>query len=221
MKKLLLFLLFSILLITGCQKEKVKEEKTIKEKEPKVTIKKETYQDLNTTPIGIYKLENNTLTKITTLTKHLNVEEDIDTFQIYLSNEDTITLNNNFGESFYNEWIKYKNVKQGFNVKYTLKNEQTTSYNILTPDDTFKHWEYLMNYLYDDYVNRGKSFYSHLEMNDYNSNSLFTAIKLQAAYQCSEIKTIELTAFTYDSEDDFLNNEYRGNSSATLIINTN
>lgn len=221
MKKLLLFLLFIILLVTGCQKEKTKEDKTIKEKEPEITIEKDTYQDLNTTPIGIYKLENNVLTKITTLTKQLNVEEEIGTFQIYLSNEDTITLNNSFGESFYNEWIKYKNIKQGFNIKYTLKNEQTTSYNILTPDDTFKHWEYLMNYLYDDYANRGKSFYSHLEMNEYNSNSLFTAIKLQAAYQCSEIKSIELTAFTYDNEDDFLNNEYRGNSSAKLIITAN
>ena len=33
-----------------------------------------------------------------------------------------------------------------------------------------------------------------------------------------KIKTIELTAFTYDSEDDFIDNEYRGNSKATLII---
>ena len=221
MKKLFLLLTIFSLILTGCYKETNKEQETTPKTTPKVTEKKDIYKDLNNTPIGIYKLENNTLIKLSTITKHLNVEEDIGTFQIYLSNENNITLNKSFGESFYNEWIKYKDIKQGFNIKYTLKNDQVTSYNIFSPDDTFKHWEYLMNYLYDDYINRGKSFYSHLESSDYNQNSLFTAIKIQAAYQCSEIKSIELTAFTYDSEDDFLNNEYRGNSKATLIINTN
>ena len=219
MKKILV-LLITILLLTGCLKEEEKKVEKPKE-EPIVIEEKDTYQDLNTTPIGIYKLENNSLTKLTTLTKHLNIEEDIGVFQIFPSNEDTISLNTSFGESFYNEWIKYKNIKQGFNIKYTLKNDETTSYNILSPDDTFAHWEYLMNYLYDDYANRGKSFYSHIESSDYNENTLFTAFKIQAAYQCSDIKTIELTAFTYDSEDDFLDNEYRGNSKAKLLINTN
>ena len=221
MKKIVIFLLIICLLLTGCQK---KEKEVIKEtpKEEKVEeVVEDTYQDQNTTPIGIYKLENNTLTKLTTITKHLNVEEDIGTFQIYLSNENTITLNNSFGESFYNEWIKYKDIKQGFNIKYTLNNGETTSYNIFSPKETFDHWEYLMNYLYDDYINQGKSFYSHMESSDYNDKSLITAIKVQAAYKCSDIKTIELTAFTYDSEDDFLDNEYRGNSSSKLIINTN
>ena len=220
MKKIIITLILCLLL-TGCQKKEKEIPKEIPKTEPEETVVKDTYKDLNNTPIGIYKLENNTLTKLSTMTKHLNVEEDIGTFQIFLSNENTVTLNNNFGEAFYNEWIKYKNIKQGFNIKYTLKNGETTSYNILSPKETFDHWEYLMNYLYDDYINRGKSFYSHLETSDYNSNSLFTAIKIQAAYKCSEIKNIELTAFTYDSEDDFLDKEYRGNSSSKLIINTN
>ena len=219
MKKLLLFLI-TILLLTGCSKEVEKPVETPKKEEP-IIEEKNTYQDLNNTPIGIYKLEGNTLTKLTTLTKHLNVEEDIGVFQIFPSNEESIQLNTSFGESFYNEWLKYKDIKQAFNIKYTLNNNETTSYNILSPNETFDHWEYLMNYLYDDYINRGKSFYSHLEPNDCNESTLFTAIKIQAAYQCNEIKTIELTAFTYDSEDDFIDNEYRGNSKATLIINTN
>ncbi len=220
MKKLLTLLLLLVLL-SGCVQKK--EEPVIEKPkvEPPKVEEKEVYKDLNTTPIGIYKLENNKLIRLKEITKHLNVEEDIDTFQIYISDKDSITLTNNFGEAFYNEWIKYKGIKQGFNIKYTLKNEETTSYNIFSPKETFNHWEYLMNYLYDDYANRGKSFYSHIEDSDYTDKSLFTAIKIQAAYKCSDIKKIELTAFTYDSEDDFLDNEYRGNSYSKLIINTN
>ena len=217
MKKLAILLIISSILIVGC-----KDTKTIDTKR-KVAVDEttETYKDSNNTPIGIYSLENNNLKKLTTITKHLNIEEDIGIFQVYLSNEDNIQLTTNFGESFHNEWLKYQGIKLGFNIKYTLNNNETTSYNILSPDNTFEHWEYLMNYLYDDYANRNKSFYSHIESTDYNSETLFTAIKMQSSGKCNEIKTIELTAFTYDSEDDFLNNEYRGNSKATLIINTN
>ena len=217
MKKLAILLIISSILIVGC-----KDTKTIDTKR-KVAVDEttETYKDSNNTPIGIYSLENNNLKRLTTITKHLNVEEDIGIFQVYLSNEDNVQLTTNFGESFHNEWLKYQGIKLGFNIKYTLNNNETTSYNILSPDNTFEHWEYLMNYLYDDYANRNKSFYSHIESTDYNSETLFTAIKMQSSGKCNEIKTIELTAFTYDSEDDFLNNEYRGNSKATLIINTN
>ena len=217
MKKLAILLIISSILIVGC-----KDTKTIDTKR-KVAVDEttETYKDSNNTPIGIYSLENNNLKKLTTITKHLNVEEDIGIFQVYLSNEDNVQLTTNFGESFHNEWLKYQGIKLGFNIKYTLNNNETTSYNILSPDNTFEHWEYLMNYLYDDYANRNKSFYSHIESTDYNSETLFTAIKMQSSGKCNEIKTIELTAFTYDSEDDFLDNEYRGNSKATLIINTN
>ena len=80
-------------------------------------------------------------------------------------------------------------------------------------------WEYLLNYLYDDYVNRGKGFYSHIEENEYNENTLLTSIKLQSNDRALGINNkILLTVFTYDSEDDFLDGEYRGNSSSTLTI---
>ena len=221
MKKILLFLLMIMLLITGCHKKQEEVKEPPKKKEEKPIEKVDIYKDLINTPIGIYKLENNTLTKVTNLNKVLNVEEDIGIFQIFLSNEESIPLNTSFGESFYNEWTKYSNIKLAFNIKYTLANNETTSYNIFSPNETFEHWEYLMNYLYDDYANRGKSFYSHIETSDYNENTLFTAIKMQSGYKCKDIKSIELTAFTYDSEDDFIDNEYRGNSSSKLVITAN
>ena len=214
MKKII-FIILCLLLFTGCEKEtKQKEVKKIKEEV------KEEYKDLNNTPIGIYELKGNTLTRVNNITKHLNVEEDIVIFQVFPSTEEKVNLTSSFGESFYSEWNKYKDIKQGFNIKYYLDNKEV-SYNILSPNETFKYWEYLMNYLYDDYINKDKSFYSHLEDKDYNENSLLTSIKLQASYNCSEIKKIELTAFTYDSEDDLINDTYRGNSKYMVTINTN
>ena len=217
MKKLFI-LIFILLTITGCTKEEItnKEQKV---ENPKEVEEVEIYQDENTTPISIYQLNNNTLKKLDTIEKTLNVEEDIGIFQIYPSTENTISLNKNYGQVFYDEWIKYKNIKLGFNIKYTLKNNETTSYNIFSPKETFDHWEYLMNYLYDDFNNQHKYFYSHLEDKDMNESTVITSIKLQAAYKCREITNIKLTVFTYDSEDDFLDNEYRGNSQSTMTIN--
>ena len=222
MKKIkYLWLILSIFLITGCtnqeEKEPIKKE-PIKEYKD-VEVSAPTYTDNNTTPISFYRLQGNKLIKLTELTKKLNVEEDIGIFQVYPSNENEIVLNKSFSESFYDEWQKYNqnnNIKIGFNIKFSLANENV-SYNIFSPANTFDKWEYLMNYLYDDYANRGKGFYSHIEENEYNESTLFTALKIQSSYQCNEITSqIQVTVFTYDSDDDFENNEYRGNSKQTI-----
>ena len=206
--------------LCGCEKQTKKEIKTNKKKKEIIEIK-ETYKDLNNTPIAIYKLNGNTLTKLTETFEKFIPMEDIGIFQIFPSNEDTIYINS-FGNDFYNEWIKYNtnnNLKIGFNIKYKLNSEEIISYNVLSPSNNFDHYEYLMNYLYDDYANKNKSFYSHIEEKDLNENTLYTSIKLQCNSEINSIKEkIELTVFTYDSDDDFLNNEYRGNSKYTYTI---
>jgi len=218
MKKIMVFL-FMALLLCGCSQTT-----TEVSKDEKIDIQKEevtpVYQDQNQTPIGIYSLSGNTLTKLTTITKPLVVEEDIGIFQVYFSTDDSISLPKGFAESYYEEWNKYPNIKLGFNIKFHLVSGEDVSYNILKPDECMKRWEHLMTYLYDDYQNRGKGFYSHIEDNDYNENTLFTAIKIQSSYQVSEIDSpIQLTVFTYDSEDDFdENSEYRGNSYYSIKI---
>lgn len=219
MKKIL-FTLLVILVLTGCGKEKIKEEPKKKEENKPIGVI-DTYKDLNNTPISIYKLNGNTLTKLTEDTYNFVSMQDIGVFQLFPSNEDTISINS-FGKDFYNEWIKYNTnntLKIGFNIKYELNNGEKLSYNVLSPSNNFDHAEYLMNYLYDDYINMGKSFYSHIEDKDLNKNTLYTSIKLQSSGQVNDIKDkIELTVFTYDTEDDFQNNEYRGNSKYTYTI---
>ncbi len=217
MRKIII-LLIVVILICGCSKtEPNMEVKTIKPKKEEVVP---LYSDLNTTPIGLYQLNGNNLVKYTTINKTPVIEEDLGVFQVYPSNEDKIVLYKNFGEAYHDEWIKYNNIKLGFNIKFHLNTGEDVSYNILNPDDCMKRWEHLMNYLYDDYANIGKGFYSHIESKDYNSNTLFTAIKLQSSYQVGEIDSkIQLTVFTYDTEDDFdEEGNYRGNSSYSIEI---
>ena len=217
MKKILLVLVV-LLLFCGCtKKEKVKEKP--KEEKKEEVIEKDTYKDENKTPIGFYKVQGNTLTKITKVNVTPVVEQDMGVFQIYPSNEDNLTIDKGFGLAFYDEWNKYNNIKLGYNIKFSLADGRNISYNIFSPENTFDQWEYLMTYLYDDYNNFGKGFYSHIEKEQFNENTLMTSIKIQSSYSVDQINSkISLTVFTYDSEDDFENNEYRGNSSYTMDI---
>ena len=217
MKKILLVLVV-LLLFCGCTKKEKVIEKAKEEKKEEV-IEKDTYKDENKTPIGFYKVQGNTLTKITKVNVTPVVEQDMGVFQIYPSNEDNLTIDKGFGLAFYDEWNKYNNIKLGYNIKFSLADGRNISYNIFSPENTFDQWEYLMTYLYDDYNNFGKGFYSHIEKEQFNENTLMTSIKIQSSYSVDQINSkISLTVFTYDSEDDFKDNEYRGNSSYTMDI---
>ena len=111
------------------------------------------------------------------------------------------------------------NLKIGFSLEIPLKDNTVIHYNIYGPNQTMNYWEYFMAYLYDDYANRNKSFYSHIESNDYNENTLFTALKLQCGGLCDNISSpVKLTVYTYDSEDDFKEETYRGNSKYSIPI---
>ena len=218
MKKLIIFFIIA-LLFTGCINKENKVDTKKKETKKQVVIEKDTYKDLNNTPIGIYQLNGNTLTKLHEYKTNFVAEQDINTFQLYPSNEETINLDESFGKSFYSEWIKYNNIKMGFNIKFSLDTGEEINYNILSPNDTFNKWEYLLNYLYDDYINDGKGFYSHLEMSDYNENTLFTSFKMQSSGFVNKISSnIIFSVFTYDSEDDFKDDNYRGNSIYSIKI---
>ena len=219
MKKISILLIIICIILCGCAKEKKNEPIKIKGEVEKDT---NSYHDDNNTPICFYELKNNKLKKLSTINKTLNNLEDIGLFQIYPSCEEEINLNNSFADSFKELWDKYNkdnNLKIGYSLSFKTKEENTIFFNILSPNNTMEKWEYIMTYLYDDYANKYKDYYSHLENSDYNENSLLTAIKLQSGYKYNEIiEKIECKVFTYDTEDDFLDSIYRGNSSSTLSI---
>ena len=226
MKKVGFLFLILLSLCCGCEKQEIKKEEKeeVSSSFDEVIETTPPYVDQNTMPIGIYQLRGNTLTKLHSITITPVVEEDIGIFQLYPSEEESISLNEAFGSSFYHKWEEYNpnhSIRMGFNIKFHLSTTgENVSYNMFGPGDMMKRWEHLMNYLYDDYANQGKSFYSHIEESEYTDSTLFTSIKLQNSYQVSEIDSkIELTVFTYDTEDDFdENGEYRGNSHYTFDI---
>ena len=230
MKKVLyIILVLNILFLTGCTEKNIvrekKEEKSEIINETEKTLEEEKYQDNNTTPISFYELKGNTLIKISNINTNFQPLEDINLFQIYPSNEDKIVLSRAFSESYYETWQYYNtihSIKIGFSLSFTRNNMEDIYYNIFSPNNTMDKWEYIMAYLYDDYDNRGKSFYSHIEPEEFTEKSLITAIKLQCGAYIQEISSpILFTVFTYDSEDDFINGQYRGNSKTTIKICSN
>ena len=219
MRNKIFYLLLIILLVSGCGKIE-SNQNVQKKKENKKEEVIPTYQDLNDTPISFYELKGNTLAKVNEIKGNFNPMDDILFLQVYPSNLDTVSLNSDFGTSFYEEYMKYQQknpIKIGFHITYTVNGEEI-SYNILTPSNAMDHWEEFMAYLYDDYINRGKSFYSHIENDEYTDNTLFTSFKLQCGAYCKNASNITLSVFTYDGQDDFLENQYRGNSKHQINI---
>ena len=80
---------------------------------------------------------------------------------------------------------------------------------------------YILLFLYDDYdLYINNKVYSHTEKNQEKEDTVFSSIKLYGEAASPSITSkIKLTAFTYDSEDDFDEfGEYRGNSKYTITI---
>ena len=109
------------------------------------------------------------------------------------------------------------------NIKFTLSNGNNISFNVLNPSMAIgEYYDFMLTYLYDDYKNRNSSWYSHIEPDEYDDETLFTSIKLQSGYEVAAINSnIILSVFTYDTDDDFIDNEYRGNSIYKINIVNN
>ena len=224
MKKLFITILILVLCTTGCSfridksKEVEKSTKTIEE--PKEV--KEEYQDDNKMPISIYQDGNYELNRIDNYKTKFTLGTDIAVFQIFPSTEKTVKYKTRFADTFYEEWNKIdtnKTYKMAYHLSYTLKDGTNISHYIYSPKDTMKYKKYIKIYLYDDYSHRNDSWYSHITDDEYNDNTYMTSIKLTPGTDISKVNSsVELMAFTYNGEDDFENNEYRGISKDILVI---
>ena len=221
-KNYFIVLLTLLVLVTGCnknnsKKEEVKEE-PIKEEEPPVEPKEE-YKDLNEAKIGLYSYNNGVLELIDRYETNIQSRVDIGVFLVFPENDQEVVLNDYFANDFYNRWMSipnHENLKIGFNLKYKRLDGTEINYNLLDYDSKTSE---IYNYLYDDYANRNRSWYSHIEAEDYNEDTLFTSIKLYGALIEEIEPKIYLTVFTYDTLDDFdEDGNYRGNSSYTMEI---
>lgn len=220
MKKIILL---SLLLLTGCS---IMNNNTNKMEETPVKDRKEneedtiTYVDDNPIKLGLFLYDNNyhnkEVIKDAYYTDFIN-GTDIGSFEVFFTSDEIVD-----GNKFKDTWNKYYNMydnidnyKIGFNIKFMLNNGTSYEGNILEPD-IYKFGKYFYIYLYDDIHQVDGAFYSHLESME--DNTLITSIKLYAVDGIDEVESIILNAFTYDSEDDFDNDNYRGNSLYVIRI---
>lgn len=220
MKKIIIL---SLLLLTGCS---IMNNNTNKVEETPVKDRKEneedtiTYVDDNPIKLGLFLYDNNyhnkEVIKDAYYTDFIN-GTDIGSFEVFFTSDEIVD-----GNKFKDTWNKYYNMydnidnyKIGFNIKFMLNNGTSYEGNILEPD-IYKFGKYFYIYLYDDIHQVDGAFYSHLE--SMKDNTLITSIKLYAVDGIDEVESIILNAFTYDSEEDFDNDNYRGNSLYVIRI---
>lgn len=226
MKKLLL--LISLILLSGCSlitKEENKKEDNKENNIPEENIitKKEEpeYIDNNEVKLGLFLYDNNYYNKQrledTYYTNFIN-GQDIGSFEVFLTDEETVSGTNfkNTWNKYYNNYENIENHKIGFNIKFVLNDGTSYNSNFLEPD-IYKFGEFFYVYLYDDINQPDGVVYSHLEYME--DDTILTSIKIYAVDGIDRVDSFILSAFTYDTEDDFdEEGNYRGNSIYVIRI---
>ena len=215
MKKIILFITI-FLILTGCED---RNDNSFKEINLDETIKTNTYVDNNPIKVALYEDDHIIKSYHTTL-KNL---KDIAVFNVYYTNKEKLDSTNikyNY-QKYYKEYDNIDNYKTGFYISFEAEGKKLEKL-VLDPTSEYIFSPYLYIYLYDDINQVPGTFYSHLLEKDMKDNTIISSIKLFLAQEGEKITSpITLTVFTYDSDDDFTeDNHYRGISSYTIKIET-
>lgn len=196
-----------------------KAEEIIENDEEKVSA----YVDDNPITVGLYVKEGDYKKLVKEYYCGWNPEEVLGIFYTVYTNEEKIP-----GSNFDVVWKKYLNnytnidkYRIGYNIKFTMNTGEIIDQTILNPDHAYLMYPEIQFYLYDD-INLvpGKRYY-HITSDEMNENTICSSVKLVGDKKTPNITSeIELTTFTYDSDDDFDpdTGKYRGNSYYTVII---
>ena len=210
--KIRIVVLLSLLLITGCnKKEEVKKE--VKYADEIV----DTYKDDNPILLGIYENDYKLVTDY--YTKRVEGKDLF--FTTYFTNDSTLTGGSRKYKwyDYYNKYDNISNYKIGYNISF-YAGDKLISNNITSITDEYVFNPYFYIYLYDDIHQADGAWYSHITKSQDNKNTMYTSIKLYLVKPDRVTSPITLTAFTYDSEDDFdSEGNYRGNSKYQIKIN--
>ncbi len=178
------------------------------------------YFDDNPIVIGLYQKNKTARKLIKEYTHEFTYHEDIVELEVYYTNELTIKNTNQkeLFDYYRSNYEKSNDYKIGYFISFKTSSEEFNQ-TILSPKDTLIFYDYLELYLYDDYHREKGEWYSHTTEDDYTSDTILTSIKLTAGKKVDEvIEDVTISAFTYNDEEDFLNNLYRGNSIYTVTI---
>lgn len=144
---------------------------------------------------------------------------DIDCFEI-LASHNSVVEGSSYKTMWKNAWNsqgEFSDAKIGFYISFQLDDGTEISQTVLKPSDAAWFYDYLEIYLYDDIHQTG--WYSHLEDSDIQENTVISSIKLTSGSKISHVGTIFLTAFIYNSTDNFdETGMYIGNVSETIAI---
>lgn len=215
MKKIILII--SVFFITsGCSNYKEEIDMTNIMSTEDIFLEEDKYVDDNPIKISLYSGYN----KITDYSTTLANFKDIGVFEIYYTDLDKLDsddIKNNYLK-YYNEYEDIEKYKVGFYVSFEADSKKIEEL-ILDPSKQHAMTPYLYIYLYDDINQEPGAYYSHLEPNDVNKSTIYSSIKLFLAQEGVRITSpITVTVFTYDDEDDFEDEKYRGNSNYTIQI---
>ncbi len=186
------------------------------------TIEEPKYKDENQVPISLYIEQGNELVKIREYSCDWSPENVLNLFYAIPSTEESISAYN-FDSMWKEKIAAYPNgdkCRIGYQVSFKYEDGETYTYNLKCPDDTYFTFPKVMTYLYDD-VNLvpGKPYY-HITQDVMYDYTIASSIKLVGDVDSDKIEgPITLTAFCFDSEDDFdEEGNYRGNSKYTITI---
>ena len=186
------------------------------------TIEEPKYKDENQVPISLYIEQGDQLVKISEYSCDWSPENVLNLFYAIPSTEESIS-SYNFDSMWKEKIAAYPNgdkCRIGYQVSFKYEDGNTYTYNLKCPDDTYFTFPKVMTYLYDD-VNLvpGKPYY-HITQDVMYDYTIASSIKLVGDVDSDKIEgPITLTAFCFDSEDDFdEKGNYRGNSKYTITI---
>lgn len=182
------------------------------------------YTDNNPLNIGLYIKKDTYFELVESYTNSWKAENVIGQFYIFPTQEKKIYQTNY--KKIWDEYIKkYENfdnsiIKTGFNINFVLSTGEVINRNILTPDDAYLMFPKVMFFLYDDYNYISTKRYYHVTNETLDSVTFLTSAKLVGDVESKNIvSSITLTAFSYDTDDDFDdNNNYIGNSKYSILI---
>lgn len=224
MKKIIL-IICSIFLLTSCsfneKKEIINNQENTKQETP-VEENIVTYTDENPIKIGLYSRNIGYYTLLHEYNTKITPNKDINTFQVLPLNEEKVTYKGKYQNYIKGLWDSIEtNYKIGLNINYSLQDGTVINHTLYDPSNTQKYTDYIQIYFYDAIKHMNDKWYSHITNEEFNSSSYITSFKLTAGTKANEIVyPVKISIYTYDTEDDFDdNNNYRGNSIYTINLN--
>lgn len=217
MKKILVVIM--IILLIGCTNNKeidnsIKNGSVIT-KEENIDIEEEVIKDNNPIKLALYVDRK----KVSSYNSTFPLYKDIVSLECYYTNDDSV-ISGNFRDVFNSYYSNYQNIdkyKIGYRIKFDIPGETVIRY-IYRPSDVLDYFNYIQTYLYDD-IHQDSSWYSHVEDENYNDNTLLTSIKLTGSTDIDKVSSdIEIMVFSYTKDDINVNNEYVGNNYYTVFI---